>query len=81
MTRLAPQRLAAERLDVLEAPPPRKGCNVRLASGKRCGRLVVARLPGYVAIFRVCVTHERVAREHNAIVARILSLPARPRDA
>jgi hypothetical protein len=69
-------RLAAERLDTLEPPPPRKGCNLVL-DGKRCRRRVAVRIPGYFGMFRVCSEHKRLVEEHSRILHRILAIPPR----
>ncbi len=65
-------RMGAERLDVLEPPLGKKGCN---AFG--CGKLVVYRRAGPFSTRRLCSEHARLYFVHDRIVERILALPNR----
>ena len=67
---------AAERLDVLEPPSPRRGCNLRVGA-RPCGRAVVARIPGYFGTFRACAEHEPRVRAHLRVLGRIRMIPVR----
>lgn len=62
-------RMGAERLDVLEGPPPKKGCN---ASG--CGKLVVYRRAGPFSMRRLCEEHARLYFVHDRILERALEI-------
>lgn len=64
---------ASERLDVLEPPPPPKGCNASV-DGKRCGRRVVLVRAGPFSVRRLCRQHQLRYYDHDRILAHIRSL-------
>ena len=71
-------QLAAERLDVLEPPPPKRGCNARGADGKRCGKRVVQTYPGRFTIHRLCTHHAAAYAEHEYVLYLIQSTRVPP---
>lgn len=70
-------RMAAERFDVLEGPPPPKGCNAKSSYGRRCGNRVDVRYPDHFGFRRLCSHHEAVYRKHDKAINFIRSIPPR----
>ena len=66
-------RLAAERLDVLDDPPPKKGCNAH-NKGERCGKRIVLVRAGPLSVRRLCADHRDLYIWHDLILSRIRSL-------
>lgn len=68
--------LASDRLDVLEPPPPPKGCNA-LIDGKRCRRLVVRINAGPFSVRRLCAEHSQLYFAHDRMLWQIRQIPER----
>ena len=68
-------RLAVERLDVLENPLPKKGCNARSVSGRmRCGQKIVHRSWGpFDTERRLCQEHVDLYAAHDRMLGAIYS--------